>query len=159
MLDSWSGQTDSTNIEEAFDQNIQCQLLQIPPKTTADIQTCDKYFFRQWKYFYQRFFGHVAIDQLNIDLRLRNNILKLHSLIYNQLCSDRFRLMIEYAWYSCRYTKRKPGQFQNVRDICFSFVVDKCSITGCGEGSFIACSWCDEVLCFHHFFLDDHKHF
>jgi hypothetical protein len=35
LLDSWSGQTDATNIGEAFDENIQCQLLQIPPKTNS----------------------------------------------------------------------------------------------------------------------------
>lgn len=159
FLDSWSGQTDPANFEEAFDENLKCELLQIPPRTTADIQPCDKYFFRQWKYLYQRCFDRVAIDQLNIDLRSRDNVLKLHSLIHNQLCSGRFSLMIEYAWYSSGYTKQKPEQFQNVRNVCFSFQTDSCSITDCNEGSFIACSWCDEVLCFHHFFVADHKHF
>jgi len=158
LLDSWSGQTDPANIEEAFDEKIQCQLLQIPPKTTGDIQPCDKYFFRQWKYFYQRCFDHVAIDQINIDLRLRDNILKLHSLIHNQLSSDHFHSMMEYAWYSCGYTKQKPRKFQSVRDICFSFSADECSIPDCDVGSFMTCSWCDEVLCFHHFFVSDHKH-
>jgi hypothetical protein len=159
LLDSWSGQTDPESFAEAFNENVQCEVLQIPPKTTADIQPCDKYFFRQWKYLYQRCFDRVAIDQLRIDLRSRDSILKLHSLIHNQLSSDRFSLMIKYAWYSCGYIKQKPGQFQNVRDICFSFVVDTCSVAGCNEGSFITCSWCDEVLCFHHFFVMDHKHF
>lgn len=158
FLDSWSGQTDPTSIDEAFNENIQCELLQIPPKTTADIQPCDKYFFRQWKYFYQMCFDRVAIDQLQVDLRLRNNILKLHSLIHNQLSSDRFARMIKYAWYSCGYIKQDPGPFENVRNICFSFEVDSCSVAGCDDGSFICCSWCDKILCFHHFFVADHKH-
>jgi hypothetical protein len=158
LLDSWSGQTDRANIDEAFDENIQCELLQIPPKTTADIQPCDKYFFRQWKYFYQMCFDRVAIDQLKIDLRLRNNVLKLHSLIHNQLSSRRFSPMIKYAWYSCGYIKQNPGPFENVRDICFSFEVVSCSITDCDEGAFMCCSWCNSILCFHHFFIIDHKH-
>jgi hypothetical protein len=68
LLDSWSGQTDQTTFDDVFDENIECELLQIPPKTTADIQPCDKYFLRQWKYLYQRCFDRVAIDQLAIDL-------------------------------------------------------------------------------------------
>jgi hypothetical protein len=72
-------------------------ILQIPPKTKADIQLCVKYFFRQWTYFYQKRFDRVVIDRLKINLRLRNNILKLHSIIHNQLSSNRFISMIKYA--------------------------------------------------------------
>ncbi len=102
-------------------------------------------------------FDRVAIDQLTIDLRLRNNILKLHSIIHNQLSSNRFTSMIKYAWHSCGYIKQDPGQFYNVHDICFSFEADSCSTADCGEGSFIRCSWCNEILYFHHFFVVDHK--
>ena len=148
---AWPEQTDPTYIEEAFDEKITCQLLWLLPKKIEDIQSCDKHLFRQWKYFYQRRFDHVAIDQLNIDLRLRSHILKLHFLIHNQLSSDRFCMIIKYAWYSCGYTKQKPRQFQGVGDNCFSFTVDECSIDDCNKRSLTTCSWCDGVLRFHYF--------
>jgi hypothetical protein len=97
FLDLCSGQTDPRSFVDAFDENIQCEVFQIPPKTKADIQACNKYFFRQWKYLYQRCFDRLAIDQLKIDLKSRDSILKLHALIHNQLSSDRFSLMIKYA--------------------------------------------------------------
>jgi hypothetical protein len=159
LLDSWSGQTDCSIFDEIFDDDIECEHLQIPPKTTSHIQPCDKYFFRQWKYLYQRCFDRVAIDQLPIDLRTRDSILKLQSLIHNQLSSKRFIPMIRYAWFSCGYAVQDPGQFENVRDVCFSFDKDICSIVGCGDQTFICCSWCEDVLCFRHFFVEDHKHF
>ena len=147
-----SEHTDPTHIEEAFDEKLTCRLLWLLPKTIEDIQSCDNSFFRQWKYFYQKRFDHVAIDQLNIDLSLRSHILELYSLIHNQLSSDRFCLMIKYAWYSCGYTKQKPSQFQSVGDNCFSFSVDECSIADCDKGNLTTCSWCDGVLHFHYFF-------
>ena len=115
LLDSWSGQTDHT----LFDEDIECNELQIPPKTTSQIQPWDKYFFCGWKYLYQRCFDRVAIDQLPIDLRSRDSILKLHSLLHNQLSSKRFIPMICYAWFACGYAVQDPDQFENVRDACF----------------------------------------
>lgn len=159
LLDSWSGQTDHTIFDEIFDEDVDCEHLQIPPKTTSHIQPCDKYFFRQWKYLYQRCFDRVAIDQIPVDLRTRDSILKLHSLIHNQLSSKRFIAMIRYAWFSCGYAVQDPGQFENVRDVCFSFDEDACSIVGCDDHSFICCSWCKKIFCFKHFFVEDHKHF
>ncbi len=101
----------------------------------------------------------MAIDQLPIDLRSRDSILKLHSLIHNQLSSKRFIPMIRYAWYTCGYAVQDPGRFKNVRDTCFSFDKDICSIIGCSDHTFICCSWCGAVLCFCHFFVEDDKEF
>ncbi|CAF3397918.1 unnamed protein product [Rotaria socialis] len=45
LLDSWSGQTDPSIYDEIFTGNIKSEKLQIPPKTTGDIQPLDRYFF------------------------------------------------------------------------------------------------------------------
>lgn len=158
LLDSWSGQTDPSIYEQIFDKNITCKQMQIPPKTTGDIQPLDRYFFRQWKYLKQKIYDRVAIDEMNVEICSRNCILKIQSLIHNQLSAQRFSNLIKYAWYSSGYTTNTPGHFENVKDVCFSFADDLCSEPACNESSFISCSHCGSIICFKHFFVNDHKH-
>ena len=140
MLDSWSGQTDPSIFDDAFVENITCKQMQVPSRTTDDIQPLDRYFFRHWKYFKQKIYDRVAIDQMNIDTCSRNFILKMHSLIHNQLTAKRFSSLIKYAWCSSGYITKDPGHFENVYDVCFSFDDDSCSMTACTDFSFICCS-------------------
>jgi hypothetical protein len=44
LLDSWAGQTDPSIYDTIFVENITCKQMQIPPKTTGDIQPLDRYF-------------------------------------------------------------------------------------------------------------------
>ena len=158
LFDSWSGQTDPSNYDGIFTDDITCERMQIPAKTTGDIQPLDRYFFRQWKYFKQKICDRIAIDRVNIDITSRNNVLKMHSLIHNQLSAAKFSPMIKYAWFSTGYLLTDPGPFENVQDVCFSFDEDFCSMSTCNDYSFISCSYCNSILCFRHFFIDDHKH-
>ena len=158
LLDSWSGQTDPEIYNQIFNGNIKCEHLQIPPKTTGDIQSLDRYFFRQWKYFKQRICDRLALDEIDIDISSRNNILKMHSLIHNQLTAREFSSMTKYSWYSSDYLLDDPGPFQNVQHICFSFDDDLCSFSECNDFAFICCSHCNRILCFSHYFVLDHKH-
>jgi hypothetical protein len=45
LLDSWSGQTDPSIYDNIFVEGITCKQMQIPPKTTGDIQPLDRVFF------------------------------------------------------------------------------------------------------------------
>lgn len=158
LLDSWSGQTDPDIYGGVFTKGITCERMQIPPKTTGEIQPLDRFFFRQWKYLKQKLCDRIAIDRIDIDITSRNNVLKMHSLIHNQLSATKFSPMIRYAWFSTGYSSKNPGRFENVQEVCFSFEEDFCSCPACTDSSFILCSHCDSVLCFKHFFVDDHKH-
>ena len=51
LFHSWSGQIDPSIYNDIFDDDITSERMQIPAKTTGDIQPLDRYFFRQWKYF------------------------------------------------------------------------------------------------------------
>ncbi|CAF4379836.1 unnamed protein product [Rotaria sp. Silwood2] len=94
----------------------------------------------------------LALGKLNYDLRLRNGIMKLQSLIYNQLTSDVFRSMWIYAWIKVGYFPENDESFQTVNEVCFNDINLTCS--SCKENSFIKCAFVNwkRVLCFHHFY-------
>ncbi|KAG5320519.1 SETMR methyltransferase, partial [Acromyrmex heyeri] len=80
----------------------------IPKGTTGKIQLLDVYGFRIWKNFAKRFSDIILLLESNINLHERNNIIKLHSMIHNQLSSPRCHNLFKYSWfkYSWLY-KRK----------------------------------------------------
>ena len=158
FLDSWSAQTDQSILVENLGDK-KCQMMYIPPGTTALIQPLGVYFFRQWKLFAKRLSHHVILHNMPVDLKLRNNIIKLHSLIHNQMSSSKFKPLIKHAWYKAGYLKHDPGKFSNVDDVCFPTAHQICGLTNCEQISFIICSWCDCPLCFEHFFINFHTHF
>ena len=45
----------------------------------------------------------VSLDELNIDLRSRDAIIKLQSLVHNQMKSSVLKPMISHAWSACGY--------------------------------------------------------
>ena len=78
MLDSWSGHKNYDQYENMFN-DLNCKLLVIPLKTTSLIQPADVFVFLQWKYFAKIMYNFVALEEIDIDLRLRNYTIKMHS--------------------------------------------------------------------------------
>lgn len=155
LSDYWGGQRD----QQLYADLKELTRLEIPKKTTAMIQPCDVYYNRQYKYLVRKMYHHVRLYDLDIRLSQRNNIIKLNSLVYNQLSSPKFYSMIKYAWYQSGYLLRSPGVFQNVQEICFSFQIHNCQLQGCVDPTpFIKCAYCDKVLCLEHFFESYHFH-
>ena len=97
LSDSWSGQNDDNIYGDLKPIAKTVHRIQILPKTTSDIQTLDKYFNRQIKVLAKKVYNRVALDQLNVNLHERNNIIKLVSLIHNQLSAPVFKPLILYS--------------------------------------------------------------
>ena len=162
IVDSWSGQQNRVMYDELFldpaEQNAPtCTLKTIPPKCTPLCQPCDIYFFRQVKNLVSRFQNANTLIAENREISDRENIIKLHSIIHNQLSSPVFKKMIQYAWYASQLTLpayEKPT-FRNVNEVCFPsyLAVKKCI---CTAQVFIACSWCRINFCFQCFYDNCH---
>ena len=155
ISDCWGGQADGKGL---YDHISGCTRLEVPKKTTDQIQPLDVFFNRQMKVIPRRLYDRVLLDELDINMSERNNIIRLMSLTHNQLCSEVFRPMIQYAWYASGYTDNHPGPFKTVPDVCFSFDSTICAVSPCDAAPFICCSWCEKPLCFSHFFLNYHFH-
>ncbi|CAF1517005.1 unnamed protein product [Didymodactylos carnosus] len=64
----------------------------------------------------RRIYDRVMLDELDINMGERNNIIRLTSLNHNQLSSESFRRMIQYTWYASGYTDAHPGPFKTVAE-------------------------------------------
>jgi hypothetical protein len=154
ISDCWNAQ----GAEGMYDKLKNLKRLEIPKKTTSTIQPLDVYFNRQYKVIARKLYDYIRLHNVDINLAQRNNIIKLNSLIHNQLSSKTFNCMIRYAWFQSGYLKNHPGTFKNVKELCFTFKDNSCSIDNCNETTFICCSWCEKSLCINHFFIDYHVH-
>lgn len=156
LIDSWSGHCPTIITETTpHDKNINLKL--IPVGTTGKIQPLDVYGFRVWKNFVRHFSDNAILMQYDINLHLRNNIIKLQSLVHNQLSSPRYINLFKYAWYKSGYIDEKPGEFENPVEFSFGdSCKTHCEVEGCMNVAVIRCSWCKKSLCFKHFFDDNH---
>jgi hypothetical protein len=57
-------------------KNKEIEVLTIPAGTTSMVKPLDVHGFRMWKNFVRRLSGCVLLDELDVDLFQRNNILK-----------------------------------------------------------------------------------
>ena len=122
LSDYWGGQYDET----LYADLKYLKRLEIPKKTTAMVPLCDVYYSRQCEYLVRKMYHHVRLYDLNIHLTQRNNIIKLNSLVYNQLSSPKFYSMLQYSWFQSGYSMTNPGAFENVKEACFSFDDNHC---------------------------------
>jgi len=163
LIDSWSGHCPESLQEFMPSKDKDIRILTIPKKTTGMIQPLDVYGFRLWKNFVRTFSDRVILLNYDINLHLRNNIIKLQSLTHIQLSSPRYHNLFKYAWFKSGYIEERPPQFETPVDFCFSGKdiqeIPRCSI--CGAPAIIRCSWCKKYYCMHHFFEEYHdcKHY
>ena len=91
----WSGNKDEEVLLEAFGGN-DVDLKIIPPKITKYAQLLDVYFFRKYKVYAKRITDFIKVRSSNMQSKLdeRLFIMKLHSVIYNQLSAEGYRPML-----------------------------------------------------------------
>ena len=146
----WNG-----NIDNSFGE-WDVELLKIPERTTSVLQPLDCLFNHQLKYFVRKIENRVQIDDLDIKVYDRFNLMKMWSLIWEQFSSDKFVDLISYC-FNKTFLQTK-NQFQTVRDICFTSKAIFCDLDDCSDNFFMKCSICEKNICFNHFFINFHSH-
>ncbi|CAF2120193.1 unnamed protein product [Rotaria magnacalcarata] len=160
LSDSWSGQNDASIYDKVNCKNKHLTRIQIPQKTTNELQPLDVYYNRQMKNFIKKIYSRVNLDEIPIHMHERNNIIKIVSLVHNQLSAPVFCKMIRYSWFASGLSKTDPSPFYNVNEVCFPPITsyEECSVDDCDEAVLITCAFCSKKLCFHDFFVDYHFH-
>ena len=88
---------------------------------------------------------------------MRNNIIKLQSLVHNQFASPRYQNLFKYSWFKSGYLVNRPEKFED--PVRFGFgdsCGTHCEVEGCNNVAIVRCSWCKKSLCLKHFFEDYH---
>ena len=119
------------------------------------IQPLDVYGFRPWKNFVKRLSDFIILHGSDINLHLRNNILKIQSLTHNQFSSPRFVNLFKYSWYKAGYVSEKPLKCETPVSYCFQCTDNKCKY--CDEVASLRCAWCTEYICLNHYFDPKNK--
>jgi hypothetical protein len=104
LSDSYPGQSREETYLPQHYKGKHVTRLQIPQNTTADLQPIDCYFNRQIKNFLIVCYHRVALNELDIHLHERNNIIRLVSFTHNQLSADVFVPMVKYSWFASGLT-------------------------------------------------------
>jgi len=86
LIDSWTGHCPNIILDLTLSRKHIITMI-IPKGTTRKIQPLVVYGFRIWKNFAKRFSDTVLLLESDINLHEQNNIIKLQSLIHNQLSS------------------------------------------------------------------------
>ena len=91
---SWSGHKDEQAPLEVFGgKDVDLKI--IPLKTTKCAQPLDVYFFRKYKIYAKRITDFIKLCSSNMQPKFHDRffIMKLHSVIYNQLSAEAYRPM------------------------------------------------------------------
>ena len=94
LIDSWTGHCPEV-VRQATPAGMNVIPMIIPKGTTGKVQPLDVYGFRIWKNYVQHFSDSVILLDYDLNLHIRNNIIKLQSLVHNQLSSPRYHSLFK----------------------------------------------------------------
>ncbi|GAV09407.1 hypothetical protein RvY_18954 [Ramazzottius varieornatus] len=156
LADSWKTFTDQDSVIELKPEELEYEMLTIPPKVTGQIQPRDVLCFRMYKGCFKKISDFVFLHDLPDQVHHRDVISRLHSLLYQQFQPPRFENLIAEAWHKSGYTDERFMYFNPAK-----FMSDKlkgsCLHENCRDIFLLVCGWCKARLCFHHSY--DAHHF
>lgn len=129
----------------------ECTTLEIPKKTTGQIQPLDVFFNGQMKVIPHRLYDRVLLDELVVNINERNYIIHLVPLTHSQLSAGSFGPMMKYDWYASGSVDNHPGSFKTLTNVCFPFETEIYVISSWHAAPFTCCSWRGKRLCFKDF--------
>ncbi|GAU89492.1 hypothetical protein RvY_02039 [Ramazzottius varieornatus] len=97
LADSWRTNSYQEAVLEFKPEELEYEMITIPPKVAGDIQPLDRLFFRMYKDFFRKMSSFVILHSLPLQVHHRDVILKMHSLVYQQFQSPRFGDLVNQA--------------------------------------------------------------
>ena len=124
----------------------------MPPKTTRYCQPLDARFNLQYQLFYNSLFSELKF-LIKVD---RFYIIKLNSIIYNQLSHSKFEDLVRFSFVACKFEGVDCEGFKSVNQLCFADL-DECSL--CDQEAVMKCLYCEKDLCYNHLIISEvHLH-
>ncbi|GAU89107.1 hypothetical protein RvY_01698 [Ramazzottius varieornatus] len=87
LVDSWPTFADQKAVEEVKPEELEYEMITIPPKVTGQIQPLDVLRFRMYKGYFRKVSNWIFLNDQPVQVHHRDVILMLHSLIYQQFTS------------------------------------------------------------------------
>jgi len=155
ILDSWGGQSENC-LSASLPDGTHVNVLIIPKCTTGFVQPLDVYGFRVWKSFVRYFYDLIILHNFDVNIHLRDNILRIQAFTHNQFSSPRYTNLWKYSWFKCGYLSERPPCFENPLSFVFrnADMSDTCAM--CDDVPLVKCSWCSDCMCLQHFFYEIH---
>ena len=97
------------------------------------------------------FSDNILLTGEDFNLHLRNNVIKLQSLVHNQFAYPRYQNLFKYSWFKSGYLVNCTEKFDD--PVRFSFgdsYGTHCEVEGSNSIAIVRCSWCKK-LCLKHF--------
>ncbi|CAO4375147.1 unnamed protein product [Caenorhabditis nigoni] len=158
LVDSWSSWKDSAAIESVKPRTRKLKTVLIPPGCTGMIQPLDVGVFGQFKRIIKIMNAYAQRNHPDFHLSVRDNTLKVISLVFWQLSHPSLKEWVKQAWYSSGYITQHPLKYDTPTNLLFPLdVAQKCQIQPCCRPSFIICLYCTKKICFHHFIEEYHN--
>lgn len=125
----------------------------IPKLSTKYCQPLDLFFFYHYKKVVKDITEYVRRQYVNemSDLRPDNRyfIIKLHSVVYNQVSCCIYQKMRKYAWKVCGFEFNEPiDKFFNFQQIMLNTAIGKKCVHHSQSMALMRCSYCALRLCF-----------
>ena len=98
LLDSWSGHWSKGVWENVAPKNVNLKTEKIPEGCTSRVQPLDVGVNSYYKYIIKRITDFVILENIECTLAVRENLVKLISLSFNQLAAPIFVPLIKYSW-------------------------------------------------------------
>lgn len=155
LLDAWGGHSSEQLVQELSRQGI--FIFRIPPGTTDNLQPLDVQIFRQYKIFIKRVMEAASYHRTLRDYTDRYGIMRMHSVIWNQMQAPIYRDMFLWAW---RKTDPAFDRDELVNEPPPDMVEivqfgdqrrHACHVANCTNRAFIQCAHCRKYLCHEHF--------
>jgi hypothetical protein len=152
VIDEWSGYKRPMEIEAVKKKALNVRV--IPAGATPYLQPEDVRFNRQWKQMLRYACLRIRHHNPEFIVSIRKNQAALISFVHRQFCAPRFRDFIKMAWYKSGYYVNEPPACPTPYEYCCTDYLpnSKCP---CGTICFARCAYCEQLLCFQHFILQE----